>query len=566
MRYPIQRLLGAGLSLALLAGCSVAERETSADPAVPTVELAQAAPPTSAPTVELAQAAPPTSAPTVDTPPEREAASETAAPVADTASIDVAGLEQIFTEVYERVSPSVVTIQVTANIERSRDMPEVPGLPFEFRPGPGGPGSPRQQPRSGLGSGFVWDDQGHIVTNNHVVERAGEIAVVFADGSITSGEVIGADPQSDLAVVKINPENHMLVPVEIADSTRIRVGEIAIAIGNPFGEQSTMTTGIISALGRQIPVEQDVSGSIYTIPDIIQTDAAINPGNSGGPLLDNQGRVIGVNTAIVSPSGTSAGLGYAVPAVIVQKVVPALIAEGSYAHPWLGISGTALVPELAEAMELERGQRGALVATVAEGSPADEAGLRPSEEQVTIDGVEVEVGGDVITSINGAIVQGFDDLTTYLARNVEVGDRVALTVLRDGTEETLEVTLAARPDEPISLTDEVSGVRLGIEALTVTPEVAEAMGLDANQRGVLIGGIAAGSPADRAGLRGSDTAALIGGQIVLIGGDIITAVEGTAVASVEELRAQLQEAGADGSVTLTLLRDGEQIEQTVGLN
>jgi serine protease Do len=535
-----------GTCAALLAGCSGAGREAGADSVVPAVSLAQATQPAVAPTADVTA--------------ERPQPAATAAPDA-AMSADVAGLEQVFTELYERVSPSVVTIQVTANAERSREIPEVPGFPFEFQPPPGGPG----QPQGGLGSGFVWDEQGHIVTNNHVIESAGEISVIFADGSITSGEVVGTDAQSDLAVVRVDPEVHPLVPVEVADSTQVRVGEVVVAIGNPFGEQSTMTAGIISALGRQLPAGEPGAGPLYTIPDVIQTDAAINPGNSGGPLLDDQGRVIGVNTAIVSPSGTSAGLGYAVPTVIVQKVVPELIATGSYAHPWLGISGSSLVPDLAEAMGLERGQRGALVATIAEGGPADEAGLRPSEEQVTIEGVEVRVGGDVITAIEGAPVQGFDDLTTYLARNVEVGDTVELTVLRDGEEQQVEVTLAARPDETSAAAGGAGGVRLGIEALTVTPEIAEAMGLDAEQSGVLVGGVAAGSPADRAGLRGSDTAAMIGGQPMRIGGDIITAVDGTQVASVEELRAQLQAAGADGSVTLTLLRDGEAIEQTVEL-
>jgi serine protease Do len=545
MQQLIRLVIAAALSLALLPACTSLDPSAQNTSAEAQVTAASAAAPVAEPTPEAVAAA-------------------TAEPASVSTPSGSSGpaIEEIFARVYEEVNPSVVAIQVTQDAEVAREIPEVPGFPFEFEAPPPGRGGPQGQPGGSLGSGFVWDDQGHIVTNNHVVAGGGEIAVVFADGAVTSAEVIGTDLQSDLAVVKVDPAAHPLIPVAIGDSTELRVGELAIAIGNPFGEQSTMTTGIISALGRQLPAGQDsTSGPVYTIPDIIQTDAAINPGNSGGVLLDDQGRLIGVPTAILSPSGTNAGVGYAVPSVIVRKVVPALIEDGSYAHPWLGISGATLVPDLAEAMNLSARQRGALVVTVAPGSPAAEVGLRPSEQQVTVEGVEARVGGDLITAVDGEPVEGFDDLVTYLARNAAVGDRVTLTVLRDGQEEEVQVTLAARPGDQGQAG--ATGVQLGIQALSVTPDVARSMGLDESQQGVLVGQILAGSPADEAGLRGSDTTATINGQRVMVGGDIITAVDGTAVASVEELRRQLEQAGADGVVTLSILRDGERIEREV---
>jgi S1-C subfamily serine protease len=207
-----------------------------------------------------------------------------------------------------------------------------------------------------------------------------------------------------------------------------------------------MTVGIISALGRSLPAgTANAQEPTYTIPDIIQTDTPINPGNSGGVLLDDQGRVIGVTAAIESPVQASSGIGFAIPSAIVQQVVPALITTGHYAHSWLGISGTSLTPELAQAMNLTSDQRGALVVDVAPGSPAAKAGLRGSDRQVTIAGEQARDGGDVIVAVNGQPVQGFDDLVAYLARNTTVGQTITLTVLRQGKEETRSVTLAARP-------------------------------------------------------------------------------------------------------------------------
>ncbi len=234
--------------------------------------------------------------------------------------------------------------------------------------------------------------------------------------------------------------------MQLADSTQVKVGQLTAVFGNPFGLQNTMTVEFVSALGRALPVgAEDEQGPSYTITDILQTDAPLNPGNSGGVLVDDAGRVIGVTSAIVSPAGVSAGIGFAIPSAVVQKVVPVLIQTGHYEHPWLGMSGTSLTPALATAMGLKPEQRGALVADVVPGGPADRAGLHGSDRQVAIEGARVRLGGDVIVALDGQPVHGFDDLVTALARRTEVGQTVSLTVLSHRQEHTVRVTLAARP-------------------------------------------------------------------------------------------------------------------------
>jgi S1-C subfamily serine protease len=346
----------------------------------------------------------------------------------------------------------------------------------------------------------------------------------------------------------------------MGDSTAVNVGELAIAIGNPFGQEGSLTAGIVSATGRLLPVQTGVlGGPSYSIPDIIQTDAAINPGNSGGVLLNDQGQVIGVTTAIISPARVSAGIGFAVPATTVNKVVPALIEEGQYQHPYLGISGLTLVPDLAEAMDLETTQRGALVAQVVAGGPADEAGIQGSEETVQIQGQEIQVGGDVITAIGGEPVLSMDDIITYLARHTEVGDTVTLTVLRDGEEVDVDITLEARPEQTPSeevIRVEDNGAWLGILGGTLTPEVAEALGVSEDQEGVVVAEVVEGSPADEAGLQGDVDA----GEA-----DLITAVDGEPVAEMVDLLQQLSQHEPGDEITLTILRDGEEQEVSVTL-
>jgi 2-alkenal reductase len=302
---------------------------------------------------------------------------------------------------------------------------------------------------SAVGSGFVWDNEGHIVTNNHVVDSATDIQVTFSNGTMVPATLVGSDPYSDLAVIKVDVPADQLFPVSMGDSTLVKVGEIAIAIGNPYGLEGTMTVGNVSALGRSLPsspVDQK-TGASYSIPLVIQTDASVNPGNSGGVLVNDQGEVIGVPSAIESSTGSSAGIGFAIPAQIVLKVVPSLIADGNYEHPYLGISGNSLTPSIAEAMELPADTRGALVQTVSAGGPSDKAGLRGSEKSVTIDGIEGTVGGDVIIAVDDQPVKDMSDIISYLAIYTEVGQTISLTILRNGATQSVDVILGNRPTQ-----------------------------------------------------------------------------------------------------------------------
>jgi 2-alkenal reductase len=300
-----------------------------------------------------------------------------------------------------------------------------------------------------LGSGFVWDASGHIVTNNHVVEGASRILVTFAGGSTVEAKLVGADPQSDLAVIKVDPAGLALQPLSLVDSDTIRVGQLAIAIGNPYGLSGTMTEGIVSALSRSLPVSTSTSSTdgidrgSYTIPDIIQTDAAINPGNSGGVLVDVQGQVIGVTAAIRSSTDSNSGIGFVIPANIVKRVIPVLIDKGSYEHPRLGITATTVTYDLAQSSGLDVNQRGVLVVNVSSGSAAEKAGLKGSTTNNNDSGTAVPSGGDIITAIDGHPVQTFEDLTSYLFTNTEVGQKVTLTILRNGKEMTLDLTLGS---------------------------------------------------------------------------------------------------------------------------
>jgi len=293
--------------------------------------------------------------------------------------------------------------------------------------------------QEGEGSGFIIDQEGHIVTNNHVVEGAEEVQVTLYDGTIVEAQVVGTDPHSDLAVIEIDLPPELLHPVELGDSDQLQVGQRAIAIGNPFGLEGTLTTGIISSLGRTLPAE-----SLYAIPEVIQTDAAINPGNSGGPLLDAQGRVIGVNTAIRTTTGGNTGVGFAVPVNLVKRVVPQLIAQSHYDHPRLGITGHTITPLLVDALGLPV-ERGVLVLEVIANGPAARAGMLGGSQEVEIRGRTVREGGDVIMSIDEREIVQFEDLLAYLVMQTEVGQEVTLGIVRDGTEQTLKAVLDARP-------------------------------------------------------------------------------------------------------------------------
>ncbi len=522
------------------------------------------------------------------------------------ASGALGALETSLAGVYEKLNKSVVNINVVADMARRGVVPELdeegagsPAIPPALRdyipegiwPGPGRGRVPRDMPpprRFGSGSGFVWDTKGHIVTNNHVVGGASRITVTFADGTQVTATPVGADPDSDLAVVKVDLPADQLFPVTLADSTQVKPGALSIALGNPFGLDGSMTVGFISAVGRVVPTDPEAGPDArYTIPDVLQTDAPINPGNSGGVLADGQGNVIGVPTQIVSSVGTSAGIGFAVPSAIVSKVVPALISTGRYEHAYLGIKGGSLVPELAKAMKLPENTRGALVGEIMPDSPSDKAGLRGSDRETEIDGEKVNVGGDVIIALEDQPLRSFDDLVTELARHGVIGQPLKLTILRDGKQQDVTVDLAARPSntpasapatpdaEPVL--GPAGGMTLGIAGLDLTADLAEAAGLPKDLKGILVTAIEAGSPADKAGFRGGDRSAdadllkrLPEGpdaaaqlQAVRLGGDVITAFNGEPVTTLAELRAKLAKVTVGSTVKVTVLRAGEKMDLEV---
>lgn len=293
---------------------------------------------------------------------------------------------------------------------------------------------------SGTGTGFVIDNNGHIVTNNHVIENANYIEVTFVDGTIAEATLVGTDPDSDLAVIKIDPSGKNLKPLSFADSDSVFVGQQVFAIGSPFGQDFTLTSGIVSALGRSLRNDNSFSN-----PELIQTDAAINPGNSGGPLLDWDGNVIGVNVAILSGTGSNSGVGFAIPSNTVRRVVPYLLEKSAYAHSWLGISGLTLRPEQRTAMAIGDDVAGVMVRDVTRGGPAAAAGLRGAEGEVQSPVGRLPVGGDIITAVNGDPVPTMDDLISYLDTKTLPGDSITLSVWRDGQIIELPVTLQPRP-------------------------------------------------------------------------------------------------------------------------
>ncbi len=295
------------------------------------------------------------------------------------------------------------------------------------------------QTNLGLGSGFVYDNEGRIITNHHVIENASTIQVTFLDGNVTSANVVGMDIYSDIAVIKVDPEVTTLHPVVLGSSSDLTVGEPVAAMGNPFGLSDTLTAGIVSSVERTMEAAEN-----YVIIDIIQIDAAVNPGNSGGPLVNLKGQVVGVNTAIQSGTGTFTGIGFAIPSDTVKREIDDLIETGEYKHPWLGVSALDVDLTIADAMGLEKPQ-GVLIVEVTEGSPADQAGLRGGDENVTLDGLIITIGGDVVTGIDGIPTNRMADLVVYMERNTSPGDSVVLEIIRDEQELILTVTLGERP-------------------------------------------------------------------------------------------------------------------------
>jgi 2-alkenal reductase len=319
------------------------------------------------------------------------------------------------TDLYEQVNPGVVSIAV--NVER------------------GG------QTGQGAGSGFLIDEQGHIVTNNHVIAGARSVTVTFFDGSQVGAEIVGADPDSDLAVILVDQVPENVRPLALGDSDSVLVGEWVVAIGNPFMLNNSMSVGIVSAVGRTIPTEV----TPFSIPQVIQTDAAINPGNSGGPLLNLNGEVIGVNESIATANGVraNAGVGFAVPVNIVRRVVPVLIEQGEFTWPWLGVEGTTVGLLISQANNLDV-QHGAYIDNVISGGPAEEAGLRGSSGATQIDQLAVPVGGDVVIEAGGQQIDNFDDLLNVIAFH-NPGDPLTMTIIRERERQEVTVTLAPRP-------------------------------------------------------------------------------------------------------------------------
>ncbi len=357
--------------------------------------------------------------------PARPALSSTPTRLPASAGTQLVSEETLLENLYERVNPAVVNITVS-----------------------GGTGT--QPVELGTGSGFVIDNQGHIVTNHHVVVDATELDVTFADGRVASAKVVGSDAYSDLAVIKVDVPQDWLVPVELGDSDAVKVGQTVVAIGNPFGLQGSMSQGIVSALGRTLPADQQSTQDtgFFQNPQIIQTDAAINPGNSGGPLLDLNGRVIGINAAIRTNSAAPAnsGVGFAIPVNTVKRVVPQLIDKRSVSYPYLGVSvdNQFSIAELALLQKLPVDQ-GVLISSVTPNGPAARAGLRGGQQTTQVRGVQVATGGDIITAIDGTAIQDFDHMIAYLVNHTQVGQVVTVDFLRDGKAQQVKVTLGERP-------------------------------------------------------------------------------------------------------------------------
>lgn len=332
--------------------------------------------------------------------------------------------DSVLTDLFKRTENSVV--QITSKVATTDQTIIINGQPLSGQ-------------STRLGSGFVYDKEGRIITNNHVVDGSSTVNVTFIDGNTYTAKVIGTDPDNDIAVIQIidNFSDESLVPLSLGNSSVVQPGQQVVAIGNPFGLSDSMTTGIISALARLLPNEN----TKYSIPDVIQVDAAINPGNSGGPLLNLQGQVIGMNTAIKTNTGDFSGVGFAIPSNTIEKIVPVLIKNGTYQHPYLGIAGRTLDPDISLANGLPRNFKGVIVENVVNGSPASKAGLVAA----TLDDNNIPHGGDIITAIDGRPIKSIDEVIAYLDDHKSVGDKVDLTIDRQGKTLDVTVVLAPRP-------------------------------------------------------------------------------------------------------------------------
>ena len=437
-----------------------------------------------------------------------------------------------FADLAERVEPAVVSIAVSGKTEVSAQMK---GLPFpegngfgeffkHFRdrmPGMPETGKGAQREFQGVGSGFIISADGYVVTNNHVVERASEIEVVLQGGERYQATIVGLDPKTDLALLKVATDG-ALPFVELGDSDKARVGEWVVAVGNPFGLGGTVTVGIVSALGR------DINSGPYD--DYLQIDAPINRGNSGGPLFNNRGQVIGVNSAIYSPTGGSVGIGFAIPSNLVRDIVAELETHGKVARGWLGVRIQSLTEEIAESLGLTETD-GALVAGVEPGSPAARAGIQP---------------GDVIVGINGERLDEYRDLPKLVAE-ASAGSESTLQVKRQGKTLELVVEIGKMPDDDVkvALADDTDTPKIGVFLSELTPEARQRFRIGKETEGVLVAGVQPGSPAAKAGITA---------------GQVIHMVDQETVQTPEDVIARVQQAAADDkpSVLLLLEQNGQQ--------
>jgi serine protease Do len=478
-----------------------------------------------------------------------------------------------FTDIFKQTQNS--TIQIKSTMPDNKEVIIVNGNPIGKN-------------NVALGSGFVYNNQGHIVTNNHVVSGANKIEVTFVDGNTYSAKVIGGDPYTDLAVLEITDNNfspQMVVPLMIGNSSNLQPGETVAAIGNPFGLYGSITEGIVSGVGRLLPLSETESidpqqglfssaksAPAFSIPNIIQTDAAINPGNSGGPLLNMNGEVIGINTAIFSNTGSNSGVGFVIPSDTMKKVVPSLIRSGYYKHPYLGVSGIDVTPDVAKFMKLNE-TKGFLVTDITSGSPADKAGIHGGDVLTDLNGTEVELGGDVITGIDNTTVRKIDDILSYLETQKQVGDTTKLTINRDGKLQEVNVILSDRSlsqagqqsKQLQSSQQQQQKPSLGVSGVNIKPEIAKAMNLTQTS-GFLVVDIIAQGPADKAGLRGGFAISNTNGTEVELGGDVITGIDNTTVRKIDDILSYLDTKNVGDMVILKVLRDNkaEDIAVTLG--
>ncbi len=420
-----------------------------------------------------------------------------------------------FVALAKAIEPSVVNVQVKGKAAERRAGRREIQPPFPFGPGPGpfgGPRTPRGPiPRQGLGSGFIVSEDGYILTNNHVVEGADEITVTLIDEREFKARVVGRDPKTDIALIKIDVPDRKLVPVKLGDSDALQVGEWVLAVGNPFGLDHSVTAGIISAKSRVI--------GAGPYDDFLQTDASINPGNSGGPLINMAGEVVGINTAIVAQGQ---GVGFAIPINVAKQLLPQLRDKGTVSRGWLGIVIQRITPELAKGFNLPD-DKGALIADVMKGSPAEKGGLKR---------------GDVVVGFNGATIKEVNDLTKLVAA-AQIGSQAQVTVIRDGKRLTIPVTLGEMPTEPREAAVETPEKRLGMSLQDLTPELARRLEIE-EESGVVVTDVEEESPAARAGIEQ---------------GDIIQEVNRQRVASVKEFEEALSKSAADAPVLVLVKRD-----------